>query len=153
MGKGPGGKGRGPVTGRISSPYGSRRDPQSGKQKMHHGVDFAVARGTPIASTGAGKVVRAGWQNSKNHNQGYGQRVTIDHGNGNTSTYGHMDTISVKAGDTVHERQVIGTSGNTGKSTGPHVHYEERHNGESHPPTFKPAEYTPHPPHLSVDFV
>jgi murein DD-endopeptidase MepM/ murein hydrolase activator NlpD len=88
-------------------------------------------------------VVKAGWQNPKDHSKGYGLRVTIDHGNGNKSTVGHLNSVSVKTGDVVRDGQEIGKSGNTGKSTGPHVHYQEEHNGKSHPPTFRPAEYKP----------
>jgi murein DD-endopeptidase MepM/ murein hydrolase activator NlpD len=120
---------------------------------MHHGVDFSVPRGTPVKATGPGIVVKAGWQNAKNHSQGFGQRVTIDHGKGNTSTVGHLDRVDVRVGDKVQTGQRIGLSGNTGKSTGPHVHYEERHKGESHPPTFDPVHYSPKPPKLRIDFV
>ena|SRR5208282_2015606 len=156
MGKGPGGgkQGKGPVSGgRITNGYGPRTDPVSGKKGvMHHGVDIGVAKGTPVKATGGGTVVRAGWQ-SKDHSKGFGQRVTIDHGNGNTSTSGHMSRVDVQKGDKVKSGQQIGLSGNSGKSTGPHVHYEERNNGQSHPPTYDPAHYTPKPPRLRVDFV
>ena len=131
-----------PVSGRITSPYGPRTDPKTGsKGKPHHGIDIAAQIGTPVNATGAGTVTRAGWEDAKNHGKGYGQRVTINHGNGNISTYGHLSSISVKSGTKVKAGQVIGKSGNTGKSTGPHLHYEERHNGKPHNPTFRPDKY------------
>jgi len=156
MGKGPGGgkQGKGPVSGRITSGYGPRTHPKSGqKGSMHYGVDIAVPKGTPVRSTGKGTVTRAGWQDPNNHSKGFGQRVTIDHGNGNTSTVGHLDRVDVKVGDKVEAGQKVGLSGNSGSSTGPHVHYEERNNGQPHPPTFEPARYTPKPPRLRIDFV
>jgi len=127
-----------PVSGRISSSYGTRKDPVSKKSTTHHGVDIAVKANTPIRSTGGGTVTRAGWQNAKNHKEGYGQRVTINHGNGRTSTYGHLNSTAVKVGDKVKGGQVVGRSGSTGKSTGPHVHYEERYKGKPQSPTYHP---------------
>lgn len=133
-----------PASGRISSNYGSRKDPKTGKTATHKGIDIAVKANTPVWSTGAGVVVRSGWQDPKNHKAGFGERVTINHGSGNTSTYGHLNSINVKVGDKVARGQVIGKSGNTGKSTGPHLHYEERRNGTPHGPTFDPKNYKPH---------
>ena len=75
--------------------------------------------------------------------RGFGQRVTIDHGNGNTSIYGHLKKISRKVGDRVKAGQVIGRSGNTGASTGAHLHYEERDKNRPHRPTFNPGRYRP----------
>jgi murein DD-endopeptidase MepM/ murein hydrolase activator NlpD len=94
-----------------------------------------------VHSTGSGTVVKAGYQNEKNKKEGYGIRVTIAHGGGNTSTYGHLHDHSVHKGDKVREGQMIGHSGNTGHSTGPHLHYEERHNNQAHAPTFNPSSY------------
>lgn len=132
-----------PVSGKVSSSYGTRKDPKTGKSKFHKGVDIKVKVGTNVQATGGGKVIKAGWENPKNHKQGYGQRVTIDHGNGNTSIYGHLKGTSVKVGDKVSKGQVIGQSGNTGRSTGPHVHYEERYKNKPHRPTFNPKGYKP----------
>jgi len=130
-----------PVSGRISSGFGTRKDPKTGKIAGHNGVDISVKVNTPVRATAGGKVIRAGWENPKNHNQGYGQRVTIDNGHGNTSTYGHLNKVDVKQGATITSGQTIGLSGNTGKSTGPHVHYGEQHNGKSHRPTYHPDKY------------
>jgi murein DD-endopeptidase MepM/ murein hydrolase activator NlpD len=135
-----------PVSGRISSSYGTRKDPKTGAVATpHKGIDIAVKINTPVRATGSGVVTRAGWQNPKNHDQGYGQRVTVNHGNGNTSTYGHCSSITVKVGDKVKSGDVICNSGNSGKSTGPHVHYEERYKGNPHAPTFHPVQYKPRP--------
>jgi murein DD-endopeptidase MepM/ murein hydrolase activator NlpD len=132
-----------PVSGRITSRFGSRQDPMSKQAASHKGVDIATRINTPVRATGPGTVIRASWQNSKNHKEGYGQRITIDHGRGNTSTVGHLNSIGVKVGDKVTRGEVIGRSGNTGKSTGPHVHYEERYKGKTHAPTYKPSAYKP----------
>ena len=109
---------------------------------MHKGVDIAVPVGTPVKATAGGKVTRSGWQD-KDHGVGYGQRIEIDHGNGNKSVYGHLSERGVKVGTPVSRGQVIGKSGNTGKSSGPHLHYTELHNGVPHPPTGDPQHYTP----------
>lgn len=132
-----------PVSGKVSSSYGTRKDPKTGKEKFHKGVDIKAKVGTNVQATGGGKVIKAGWENPKNHKQGYGQRIVIDHGNGNTSIVGHLKDISVKKGDAVKQGQVIGHSGNTGRSTGPHVHYEERYKGKPHRPTYHPKDYKP----------
>src|SRR5712664_2346669 len=125
-----------PASGRISSGFGNRQDPISKKPGSHKGVDIAVRANTPVRATGPGTVIRSGWENPKNHKQGYGQRITIDHGRGNTSTVGHLNSVGVKVGDKVTRGEVIGRSGSTGKSTGPHVHYEERYKGNAHVPTY-----------------
>jgi murein DD-endopeptidase MepM/ murein hydrolase activator NlpD len=132
-----------PASGKISSGYGARNDPKSGAKATHKGVDIAVKVNTPVKATGAETVTKSGWQDPKNHKVGYGTRVTINHGNGNTSTYGHLNSANVKVGDKVKEGQVIGRSGSTGKSTGPHLHYEERNKGMPHRPTYHPDKYKP----------
>jgi murein DD-endopeptidase MepM/ murein hydrolase activator NlpD len=119
---------------------------------MHGGVDFAVPKGTPVKVTGSWIVTRAGWQDSKDHKKGFGQRVTVDHGNGNTSTYGHLDRINVTVGQPVKEGEIIGRSGNTGKSTGAHLHYEEGFKGKPHPPTFNSSKYKVRTPNLRIDY-
>lgn len=129
-----------PLSGRISSTYGPRKDPKSGKNSVHRGIDIAVKLGTPVKATGSGVVVKSGWEDRKNHKKGYGQRVTIRHSDGSTSVYGHLGSINVKKGAQVERGQTIGTSGNTGKSTGPHLHYGEfGADGKPRSPRFHPG--------------
>lgn len=136
-----------PVSGRVTSGYGTRKDPVTHAPKeFHAGIDIRARIGTPVRATSGGKVVRAGWQDPKDHKKGYGERVTVNSGHGNTETYGHLSKISVKVGQTVSRGQVLGKSGNTGKSTAPHVHYGEQHNGNPHRPTFNPGSYKPRKP-------
>ncbi|MGB0887258.1 MAG: peptidoglycan DD-metalloendopeptidase family protein [Vicingaceae bacterium] len=110
---------------RIASGYGYRIDPQYKVRKMHHGMDFTAKTGTPIYATGNGKVIRADRKSS-----GYGNHVRIDHGYGYVTLYAHMNKMNVKEGQNVKRGDVIGYVGNTGKSFGPHCHYEVRKNGE-----------------------
>ncbi len=118
---------RKPVLGEVefTSGFGIRIDPFLGRPAMHTGVDFRAAMGDPVRATANGKVVSAGWAG------GYGRMVEIDHGNGLSTRYGHLSEISVKAGDQVKIGQVIGAVGSTGRSTGPHLHYETRIDGEA----------------------
>ncbi len=102
----------------ISSHFGYRKDPFTGKKVFHHGVDFAGKKGADVFSVAAGVVSKTGKQN------GYGYLVEINHGNGYTTRYGHNDEILVKRGDRVAKQQVIAKMGSTGRSTGPHVHFE-----------------------------
>jgi len=102
----------------ISSHFGYRKDPFSGKKAFHHGVDFAGKKGSDVFSVAAGVVSRTGRQ------AGYGAMVEINHGNGYTTRYGHNGEILVKAGDRISKGQVIAKMGSTGRSTGPHVHFE-----------------------------
>ena len=90
---------------------------------MHTGLDFRAATGDPVRATANGKVVSSGWAG------GYGRMVEIDHGNGLSTRYGHMSEIGVKVGDIIKIGQVIGAVGSTGRSTGPHLHFEVRLNG------------------------
>jgi len=108
----------------ISSFFGRRKDPFNGQSRMHKGVDFASKSGTPVLATADGIVVRAEKQN------GYGKMIEIDHGYGLTTRYGHNKSLRVKVGDIVKQGQVIGSMGSTGRSTGPHVHYEVLRNGK-----------------------
>ncbi|MET0170560.1 MAG: M23 family metallopeptidase [Aliihoeflea sp.] len=112
----------------VSSSFGVRRDPFLRRRAMHSGIDFRGRTGTPIQSTGAGKVVRAGWAG------GYGRLVEIDHGNGWTTRYAHMSRIDVKTGERISTGDQIGAIGSTGRSTGPHLHYEIRKNGKATDP-------------------
>jgi murein DD-endopeptidase MepM/ murein hydrolase activator NlpD len=118
---------RKPVIGEIefTSGFGVRSDPFLGRPAMHTGLDFRAATGDPVRATANGKVVSSGWSG------GYGRLVEIDHGNGLSTRYGHLSDINVKVGDFVRIGQVIGTVGSTGRSTGPHLHYETRIDGDA----------------------
>ncbi|WP_299442655.1 M23 family metallopeptidase [uncultured Rhodospira sp.] len=108
---------------RLTSAYGIRQDPFNGRAARHEGMDYAAPMGTPIVATAAGKVVYAGWR------RGYGRSVDISHGMGVVTRYGHLSSISRKVGDTVARGDEIGKLGNSGRSTGPHLHYEIRVKG------------------------
>lgn len=118
---------RKPVVGEVefTSGFGVRSDPFLGRPAMHTGLDFRAATGDPARVTANGKVVSAGWSG------GYGRMVEVDHGNGLSTRYGHLSEINVKVGETVKIGQVIGLVGSTGRSTGPHLHYETRIDGEA----------------------
>jgi murein DD-endopeptidase MepM/ murein hydrolase activator NlpD len=107
---------------------------------MHLGVDIRAKANTPVGATGSGIVIRSGWQDEKDHGKGFGQRVTIRHADGSTSTYGHLNSINVHKDEVVQRGQIIGLSGSTGKSTAPHLHYEEHDpHGQPRDPTFHPG--------------
>lgn len=118
---------RKPVIGNVefSSGFGVRSDPFLGRPAMHTGLDFRAPTGDPVRATANGKVVNAGWSG------GYGRMVEINHGNGLSTRYGHLSEINVKVGEHVTIGQVIGAVGSTGRSTGPHLHYETRIDGEA----------------------
>ncbi|PJI41099.1 M23 family metallopeptidase, partial [Ferrovibrio sp.] len=121
---------RTPIDGaRLTSGFGLRRHPILGYSLMHKGVDFGAQTGTPIQAAGDGVVETAGWHG------GYGQYVRIKHGNGYATAYAHMSRIGVKNGQRVRQGQVIGAVGTTGRSTGPHLHYEVMQNGKQISPT------------------
>lgn len=109
----------------ISSNFGNRRDPILGSSAFHSGIDFRAETGTPIRSTAAGKVVKAGRYG------GYGKMIEIRHANGLSTRYGHLSKIYVQPGQNVKAGVKIGASGNTGRSTGPHLHYEVRTNNKA----------------------
>lgn len=113
-----------PVKGPIASGFGYRYHPILHKQKFHNGLDIAVPSGTPVLAADSGVVLVAGWRG------GYGNYVAIDHGNGISSGYGHNSSLLVHEGEAVVRGQVIARSGSTGLSTGPHVHFEIRVNGD-----------------------
>ena len=113
----------------ISSTFGIRTDPFLGRSALHSGIDYAVPRGRPITIEAAGTVVHAGPMG------GYGNMVEIDHGHGVTTRYGHMSRIDVSAGDKLGKGAAIGAVGSTGRSTGPHLHYEVRIDGQAIDPT------------------
>jgi len=118
---------RKPVVGEVefTSGFGVRSDPFLGRPAMHTGLDFRAATGDPVRATANGKVASSGWAG------GYGRMVEIDHGNGLSTRYGHLSEINVKVGDVIKIGQVIGAVGSTGRSTGPHLHYETRIDGEA----------------------
>lgn len=109
----------------ITSRFGNRTDPFLGRLALHAGIDFRASTGTEIRSTGAGTVVTAG------RNGGYGNMVEIDHGDGLTTRYAHLSRVLVKVGDHVGASDPVGLSGTTGRSTGPHLHYEVRRDGKA----------------------
>lgn len=114
-----------PITdGWMSSRYGYRTDPFSGKLAMHEGMDFAGKEGSDVVATASGVVTHA------DERWGYGKLVEINHGDGFTTRYGHAKEITVESGDIVKPGQVVARMGNSGRSTGPHVHYEVRKDGE-----------------------
>jgi len=117
------------IKGWLSSYYGKRTDPFHGRREMHKGIDFAGKMGSDVVATAAGVVTWAGKR------YGYGQLVEINHGNGYASRYGHCKEILVKAGDKVEPGQKIALMGSSGRSTGPHVHYEVLKNGRQINPT------------------
>ncbi|NUT56501.1 MAG: peptidoglycan DD-metalloendopeptidase family protein [Thermoleophilia bacterium] len=106
-----------PVHGVLTSGFGWRWG------RMHEGIDLAVPNGTPVVAAAAGTVIVAGWMG------GYGNLVVIDHGGGISTAYGHNTSVTVGVGQQVAQGQLIAYSGNTGHSTGPHVHFEVRVNG------------------------
>ena len=123
----------------VMSPFGVRRDPFNGQPSMHNGVDLSAPMRTPIMATAAGIVVSAGW------NGEFGNLVEVDHGYGIVTRYGYMSHIYVKVGQRVAARHVIGLVGTTGRSTGPHVHYEVMNDGKNLNPVkfLEVARYVP----------
>jgi murein DD-endopeptidase MepM/ murein hydrolase activator NlpD len=117
---------RKPVDGEAepSSGYGERSDPFTGSPALHTGLDLHGESGDPVRATADGTVTAAGWTG------GYGKVVDIDHGNGIVTRYGHLSAIEVNVGQTIRNGQLIGRVGSTGRSTGPHLHYETRVRGK-----------------------
>ena len=113
----------------LSSSFGWRRHPVTGRHTMHEGLDFAAPRGTPIVAASGGVVTEARYV------PGYGKLVEISHGNGLVTRYAHASSIGVKLGEVVTKGQQIATVGSTGRSTGPHLHYEVRIAGHPLDPT------------------
>jgi len=111
------------LDGWYSSNFGYRIDPFTGQQSMHEGIDFPAEAGTHIVATASGKVIYAEWHPA------YGKMIEIDHGNGLVSRYAHTSSMNVREGDLVVRGQKIATVGSTGRSTGPHLHFEVRLNG------------------------
>jgi len=107
----------------VTSGFGARLDPFLGRPAIHPGIDYAALEGSPAHATAGGTVILAG------NNGGYGNEVEIDHGNGITTRYGHLSEIDVQVGQIVSKGAIIGKTGSTGRSTGPHLHYEVRVDG------------------------
>ncbi len=123
--------GRPVKSGWISSYYGKRTDPFSGKKAMHKGIDFAGRKGSDVIAVAAGVVTRVGSQS------GYGDMVEIHHGSGYATRYAHNSKVLVREGERVTQGQTIARMGSSGRSTGPHVHFEVLRNGR----TVNPARY------------
>lgn len=117
------------VFGSVSSPYGWRKDPFTGERDFHHGIDISGPSGSEIYAAGEGRVVFSGWR------KGYGRVVEVEHQDGLSTLYAHNAKNLVKEGDWVTKYQAIALLGNSGKSTGPHLHFEVRRNGEAFNPT------------------
>jgi murein DD-endopeptidase MepM/ murein hydrolase activator NlpD len=109
----------------ASSGFGVRNDPFNGSPAMHTGLDLNGDPGDTVRAAADGTVKTAGWSG------GYGKAVDIDHGNGMSTRYGHLSSIDVRVGQFVRAGQLIGKVGSTGRSTGPHLHYETRVRGEA----------------------
>ncbi len=114
-----------PTRGEVTSRFGWRNSPWGGGQELHQGIDIANSPGTPVVATADGVVVQSGLSG------GYGNLVQVDHGNGLATIYGHNSRLAVQPGQSVKKGQVIAYMGSTGRSTGPHLHYEIRMNGEA----------------------
>lgn len=127
-GSAPGGKFAWPVAGRITSGFGNRMHPIFGYVRFHSGIDMAAPYGTPIIAADGGQVVQAGYFG------GYGNSIMIYHGGGYATWYAHMSGFNVSNGQMVQRGQVIGYVGSTGWSTGPHLHFEVRINGNAQNP-------------------
>ncbi len=127
----------------LTSTYGYRNDPFTGKRTAHHGIDLAGPYGLAIHCTGDGVVI-----SSETSRHGYGKEVLVDHGFGYVTRYAHLQEIKVKQGQKLQRGEVLGTLGNTGRSTGPHLHYEIRKDGSPVNPmlffyeNLTPGEYT-----------
>jgi murein DD-endopeptidase MepM/ murein hydrolase activator NlpD len=123
-----------PVSGELTDGFGGRSNPFGGGSfEFHTGQDIATLWGTPVSAAATGKVIFAGWQN------GYGQIVIVDHGGGLTTRYGHLSHVDVVDGQKIARGETLGRVGSTGRSTGPHLHYEVRINDEP----VNPKQYLP----------
>tara|TARA_R110002096_G_scaffold143328_4_gene299318 strand:- start:112831 stop:113574 length:744 start_codon:yes stop_codon:yes gene_type:complete len=114
-----------PVTARVSSEFGKRIHPVTGAKSFHEGIDLAAAKGTKVAVSGPGVVVRAGQAGA------YGNIVVVDHGGGLETRYAHLDSMSVKVGQQVAAGEIVGKVGETGRVTGAHLHFEVRRAGKA----------------------
>jgi len=121
-----------PVFGSVSSPYGWRGDPFTGKRDFHYGIDIVSPSGSEVSAVEAGQVIFSGWK------EGYGRVIEVKHENALTTLYAHNTKNLVKVGEKVAKYQSIALVGSSGKSTGPHLHYEVRRNGKA----IDPAQVT-----------
>lgn len=124
-----------PTNGEVTSGFGWRNSPWGGGSELHQGIDIANSLDTPLVATADGEVMLSEWSG------GYGNLVQIDHGNGISTIYGHNSRIIVSAGQSVRKGQIISYLGSTGRSTGPHVHYEIRVNGTAVDPLSYMIQY------------
>src|SRR6185369_8987775 len=122
-----------PVGGVVSSGVGMRIDPIDGKLRHHNGIDIAIPEGTPVTPVAAGVVVYSGLR------PGYGNTVLVEHNNGMITLYGHNSRLEAIVGQAVDQNSVIALSGNTGRSTGPHLHFEAWQAGSNITPAFMPG--------------
>lgn len=123
-----------PLTGKINDDFGARRNPFGGaSSEFHSGLDIDGEKGAPVVAPANGVILKAGWSG------GYGNMIEIDHGSGLTTRYGHLSQIEVEIGASITRGQLIGKVGSTGRSTGPHLHYEVRIDGEA----VSPHSYLP----------
>jgi murein DD-endopeptidase MepM/ murein hydrolase activator NlpD len=120
-----------PVNGPLTSRYGMRRHPILGERRMHTGSDLAAGYGSPIRAARNGRVLWSGWKKA------YGNTIIIDHGDGVSTLYGHASRLGVRPGQPIKAGEYIGNVGSTGWSTGPHLHFEVRKNGQP----VNPARY------------
>jgi murein DD-endopeptidase MepM/ murein hydrolase activator NlpD len=109
---------RWPVRGAVNSEFGYRHSPWSVEREFHAGIDIRAARGTPVYAPAPGTVIQAG------HVQDYGTRIIVNHGQDVRTLYGHLSKLNVHSGQRVERGALIGYTGNTGRSSGPHLHYE-----------------------------
>ena len=123
-------------SGKINNEFGFRRNPFGGRSyEFHPGMDIDGERGSIVVAPANGTVIKSGWQG------GYGNMIEIDHGNGLTTRYGHLSRINIQVGDTIQRGQEMGLVGSTGRSTGPHLHFEIRLNDKAiNPRRFLPPE-------------
>ncbi|NOZ93799.1 MAG: peptidoglycan DD-metalloendopeptidase family protein [Acidobacteria bacterium] len=119
-----------PVIGVLTDGFGRRRDPFTGRPAYHRGIDISARRGTPVMAPADGVVTFTGRQ------RGFGREIRISHGFGVVTVYGHLSSIGVAPGDRVHRGDVIGRVGSTGRSTGPHLHYEVHVDGAAVNPLY-----------------
>ena len=115
---------------RVTSEFGYRKDPFTGETRGHTGMDLSVPTGTPVRAALSGTVTVS------QYNSSYGYYVVVDHGNGLSTLYAHNSKLLVRVGQTVEARDVVSLSGSTGSSTGPHLHFEVRVNGERTNPRY-----------------
>jgi len=125
-----------PVEGRVASSFGEREDPFNGEGSFHSGIDIDAPIGTPVRAAGDGDVAEAGTES------GYGREILLDHGHGMETLYGHLSAIAVIPGQHVTRGQIIGYVGQSGRATGPHLHYEVRiHNVPVNPHKYLRVTY------------